>query len=85
MYLNVAHLLKSSSQNRSKINLLGEIANTNYLFLGLTETHLNENITDIELTIKNFNIVRCDRLARNGGGVCLYINHKARIIPKPSV
>ena len=35
-------------------------------------------MTDIELTIKFFNIVHCDRLARNGGGVCLYINHKAQ-------
>ena len=78
IYLNVAHLLKNSTQNRSKINLLNHVVDSNCLFLGLTETHLNEKILDNEINIDKFNIVRCDRLIRQGGGVCLYVNQSAQ-------
>ena len=78
IYLNVAHLLKNSTQNRSKINLLNDVVDSNCLFLGLTETHLNEKISDNEINIDKFNIVRCDRLIRKGGGVCLYVNQRAQ-------
>ena len=76
IYLNVAHLLKTPTQNLSKINLLNDVVDSNCLFLGLTETHLNEKISDNEINIDKFNIVRCDRLIRQGGGVCLYVNQR---------
>ncbi len=73
MYANIAHLLKKSSQNRSKIDFLNEVSD-NCLLIGLTETHLSADIKDCEVTINKFSIIRCDRLLRSGGGVCLYIN-----------
>ena len=74
MILNVAHLLKCSTQDRSKIEFLSDIVQKHCLFIGLTETHLSETIFDNELKIDSYNIVSSDRLNRSGGGICLYIN-----------
>ena len=74
MILNVAHLLKCSTQDRSGIDFLSDIVQKNCLFIGLTETHLSETISDNKLNIDSYNIVRSDRLHRSGGGICQYIN-----------
>ena len=39
-----------------------------------TETHLNQNISDAEITMPGFNIIRADRKDRYRGGTCIYIN-----------
>ena len=41
-------------------------------FIALTETWLKPYINDSQLDIKNYNISRCDRSTRVGGGVLLY-------------
>ena len=42
-------------------------------FLVITETHLNPNIFDAEVQIKNYNLQRADRADnRKGGGVAIY-------------
>ena len=40
--------------------------------LALTETHLNNNISDNELRIDGFSIKRKDRINREGGGCAIY-------------
>ena len=39
----------------------------------LCETFLTEDISDSEIQIPEFSIVRCDRHLREGGGVCIYV------------
>ena len=41
-------------------------------FVAITETWLQDHIRDAQLSIKGFNISRCDRGHRSGGGVLLY-------------
>lgn len=42
----------------------------------ITETHLNSNITDSEISISNYNIFRKDRIVGKYGGSCIYV-HKS--------
>ena len=44
--MNIAHLLRDSFRDKSKVRLLGELTNEKTLFLSLTETFLNNNIVD---------------------------------------
>ena len=60
-------------QNKSKINFLEELCDSNSIFIALTESHLNSSIEDSEIQINNFNVTRCDRKDRKGGGVVLYV------------
>ncbi len=42
--------------------------------LALNETRLDNNITNQDMFIQNYDIIRADR-SRTGGGVCLYIRN----------
>jgi retron-type reverse transcriptase len=42
-------------------------------FFGITETFLRPELPDAFLNIQGYELVRCDRGFRRGGGVCLYI------------
>jgi hypothetical protein len=44
------------------------------MFMGLTETHLKEDIVDAQIQIEGYNLFRSDRLQRPGGGVAIYMN-----------
>ena len=44
-------------------------------FIAVTETWLQDHIMDAQLHIEGFNISRCDRVDRGGGGVLLYSHH----------
>ena len=49
------------------------ISTSNYIpFVIITETHLNPDIMDAEIQIKNYNLHRADRISRKGGGVTIY-------------
>ena len=52
--------------------LLGE-THKNIHILGITETKLNKDIFDTEISINNYITVRKDRRSGPGGGVCIYI------------
>ena len=67
VYLNISRLLLS------KISFLHDICEESTLFIGLCETFLNSNVLDAEVFVPGYNISRCDRRDRIGGGVCLYI------------
>ena len=73
MLLNVARLLLSMSKDKSKIKFIGDLCSNNTLFVALCETFLSYVISDSEISITNFNIIRCDRHSRIGGGVCIYL------------
>merc|ERR1711872_846008 len=50
-------------------------AQTNPVFLALTETHLKGQY-DAEIWIENYTVLRTDRRKRKGGGVALYIKNE---------
>ena len=73
MLLNVARLLLNMSRDKSKIKFIGDLCSNQTLFIALCETFLSDVISDFEISISNYNIIRCDRYSRIGGGVCIYL------------
>ena len=75
LLININRLLTSSGQ--SKVGFLHDQAvNHNALFVGVTETWLNEGILDAEVShnFPGYSVLRCDRAGgRQGGGVALYL------------
>ena len=69
IFMNVARLL---TQTKRKNEVL---CDRSTLFLCLCETFLHEGILDSEIKISGFSIIRCDRMARAGGGVCVYVSN----------
>lgn len=47
----------------------------------LTETHLTECVEDSEISLGNFNLVRCDSTSSHTGGVIIYVhkNYKFKV------
>ena len=67
LQLNVVSLLKN-------IEELGQLLSLNSIgIFALNETRLDNSITDSEVNIPNYNIIRKDR-DRRGGGICIYIH-----------
>lgn len=50
------------------------IKRNNFSILAINETWLDESISDNEISIHGYDILRCDR-NRLGGGTCMYIKH----------
>ena len=75
MHLNVRSLLP-------KIDEVRRIAQTTSIpVMCFTETWLDATITDPEIEIENYLVVRRDR-NRNGGGVCMYIRSDVAFDPR---
>ena len=70
IFMNVAHLL---TQTKRKNEVLSDLWNRSTLFVCLCETFLHEGILDSEIKLSGFSIIRCDRMSRAGGGVCVYV------------
>ena len=68
--LNIARLF---TKTKSKYKVLYDLCSLSKLFICLCETFLTEDISDSEIQIPEFSIVRCDRHLREGGGVCIYV------------
>ena len=71
--LNFIHL-----NTRSLLPKLDELrilaANTKVAVIGITESWLDASVTDSEINITDYSILRRDR-NREGGGVCIYIRN----------
>ena len=48
--------------------------------MSINETNLDETITDNEIYIPGYDIVRLDRLTNGGGGVCFYVKNSINFI-----
>ena len=72
MLLNIARLFTKS---KPKFKLLHDLSSRSTLFLGLCETFLFDGINYCEIQIPDFTVIRCDRLSREGGGVCIYLRN----------
>ena len=72
IYANIRGLCPKS--DKSKLPYLADLAiESNSPFICLTETHLNPDILDAEITMKGYNLFRSDRSNRSHGGVCIYV------------
>ena len=72
MLLNVARLL---TKKKAKHKAIADMCNKSTLFICLCETFLDDGILNMEVHIPGFSIVRSDRIARVGGGACIYIKN----------
>ena len=53
---------------------------SNSPFICLTETHLNPDVLDAEISIEGYNLFRSDRLNRSHGGVCTYVRKDLAVV-----
>ncbi|KAK9710338.1 hypothetical protein QE152_g26053 [Popillia japonica] len=51
----------------------------------LSETHVTEGILDSEISIKGYNILRCNSYSRHTGGVIMYVKLGVRYLEKANV
>ena len=73
MLLNVAHLLLNMSRDTFKIKFMGDLCSNHTLFVALCETFLSDVLSDSEISISNFNIIRCNRHSRPNRWWCLFL------------
>ena len=56
---------------------MNDLCNTasvlNVDIIACTETWFHKDISDCYINIPNYDIFRCDRRDRKGGGVCVYV------------
>ena len=69
-----AYDARSLLSKMSELKLILIASNSKAAVLSITETWLDDSVSDGEIHIKNYSIVRRDR-NRNGGGVCVYIRN----------
>ena len=50
-----------------------EVENHNYDIVAITETFLNDKVTDDLIRLRGYDLIRSDRQNRMGGGVAIYI------------
>ena len=68
---NIRRLVTQNT--KKKIKYFEEyVIENNILAINFTETWLNESITE-DINIKGYQIFRCDRKGREGGGVAIYL------------
>ena len=57
-------------------NYITQNKNESFPIIALTETWLKSHITDTHLQITGYDLLRCDRSLRRGGGVLLYLSEQ---------
>ena len=80
--LNIKGINPTCHAQKHKVQMLEEEVNSSNIFtpfFALTETHLNKLIFDAEVSIKNYDMFRCDRTTRKQGGVILYIHNSITV------
>ena len=76
-HLNINHL-------RYKMEEIREIIIHHKLhILGVTETWLDQTVSDGEVEIQGYRMFRLDRKGKAGGGVCIYIHQSLSVRPLP--
>lgn len=68
MYFNIQSLIANFNE------LEQVLINQTFDIIVLSETRLTENISDNEVNIEKYNLIRCDSLSRHTGGVAIYVN-----------
>ena len=72
-------------------SLLGKLDQIREMFhdgkvdiLTFSETKLDDSVTDVQIEIENYSVIRNDR-NRHGGGVCMYVNSRLSYITRPEL
>ena len=72
--MSIAHLNARSLNNQDKLSEISLIAwQCNFSLFAFSETWLNSNVSNENISIPGYNILRYDRSITCGGGVALYI------------
>ena len=86
-YFKIGHL-NSRSLNKNFIELKYVLDNTDFDAFAVSESWLTKNTPKSRYILDNFQIFRCDRLNKRGGGLCLYVRKhyicKKIFIPNPN-
>eukprot|EP00112_Aurelia_sp_Birch-Aquarium-sp1_P020436 Seg527.9 transcript_id=Seg527.9/GoldUCD/mRNA.D3Y31 product="Retrovirus-related Pol polyprotein from type-1 retrotransposable element R1" pseudo=true protein_id=Seg527.9/GoldUCD/D3Y31 len=79
--LRVAHInCRSLLGKFSEIQMLLQTCKIDVL--GITESHLNERIIDNEIAISGYDMRRCDRTHKKGGGYVVYFREDLNVLPR---
>ena len=82
IHLNVNGLLSHSG---AKLDQLREMFKDGKAhILSFSETKLDDSVTDSEIEIENYTVIRNDR-NRNGGGVCMYVHNNVKFLARPDL
>ena len=81
MYDNFKTTLKGTGLKIAHINCCGIWSLCSFDILGITESHLNDKITDEEIHIEGYKFFRRDRQHKAGGCLVYYKEH-LNVIPK---
>ena len=65
--------LNSRSLNKNFIELKHVLDNTDFDAFAVSESWLTKNTPKSRYMLDNFNIFRCDRLSKRGGGLCIFV------------
>ena len=68
--LNIARLF-----TKPKVKLLHDLCTSSTLFICICESFLFDCINDSKIYLPDFTVIRCDRISREGGGVCIYLRN----------
>ena len=60
---------------KPKVKLLHDLCTSSTLFICICATFLFDGIHDSEIHLPDFTVIRCDRISREGGGVCIYLRN----------
>ena len=78
--LKITHLNARSIKNREHYILAKELVSENkFDIFTISESWLDNTVTDIEVEIPGYNIFRLDRLNKAGGGVCVCVSDRFKI------
>ena len=80
--VTIGHL--NINRLRFKMDNLQSILNTHKIhIMGITETWLDNTISDGEVQLPGYRLFRHDRQGKTGGGVCIYVHHSVtvRLLP----
>ena len=79
--LKVAHLNARSLKNRSHIVQMRELMREkDYDVLAVSESWFNSTVSNAEIEMVGYKVMRLDRLDKIGGGVCMYTRAALRVI-----
>ena len=83
-HLKIAHLnVRGLRKKVDELRILLKLCR--FDVFGVTETHLNSEIIDGEIDIEDYNLIRRDRLGRQGGGCVIYYSKSLKAIHRPDL
>ena len=77
---NIAHLNVRSLKNKEHFILAKDLAKKHKLdIFTISESWLNESVSDLEVEFPGFSLFRLDRTYKIGGGVCVFVNNSLKM------